>query len=194
MHKLQSALSVSFVLMAIMLISGCGKSEIKMGDDIQVPEWFSTPPEDPNYLYATATATSRDMQMAINSAKEGGRVEIARQLETKINALFKRFREEVGADEDAEFLSQTTDVSKSVTSKVLSGSRAAKTKSVKEGMIFRAYVLVEMPIGDANTALMGAIKKQEHMYTRFRASQGFQELENDVEKYDEYKKEQGIAP
>ena len=194
MHKLQSALSVSFVLMAIMLISGCSKSEIKMGDDIQVPEWFSTPPEDPNYLYATATATSRDMQMAINSAKEGGRVEIARQLETKINSMFKRFREEVGAGEDAEFLTQTTDVSKSVTSKVLSGSRAAKTKSVKEGMIFRAYVLVEMPIGAANTALMDAIKKQEHIYTRFRASQGFQELEDEVEKYEVYKKEQGIAP
>ncbi len=190
MHKLQSILAVSFILMVIMLAFGCSKPEI----NIQVPEWFSTPPEDPNYLYATATATSRDIQMAINSAREGGRVEIARQLETKINSMFKRFREEVGADEDAEFLSQTTDVSKSVTSKVLSGSRAAKTKSIKEGMIFRAYVLVEMPIGDANTALMGAIKKQEHMYTRFRASQGFQELENDVEKYEEYKKEQGIAP
>ena len=67
MRKLQSVLSVSFVLMVIVLISGCGKS-------IQLPEWFSTPPEDPNYLYATATATSKDMQMAINSAKEGGRV------------------------------------------------------------------------------------------------------------------------
>ena len=134
------------------------------------------------------------MQMAINSAKEGGRVEIARQLETKINSMFKRFREEVGADEDTEFLTQTTDVSKSVTSKVLSGSRAAKTKSVKEDMVFRAYVLVEMPIGAANAALMDAIKKQEHMYTRFRASQGFQELEDEVEKYEEYKKEQGIAP
>ena len=187
MRKLQSVLSVSFVLMVIVLISGCGKS-------IQLPEWFSTPPEDPNYLYATATATSRDMQMAINSAKEGGRVEIARQLETKINSMFKRFREEVGAGEDTEFLTQTTDVSKSVTSKVLSGSRAAKTKSVKEDMVFRAYVLVEMPIGAANAALMDAIKKQEHMYTRFRASQGFQELEDEVEKYEEYKKEQGIAP
>jgi len=41
---------------------------------------------------------------------------------------------------------------------------------------------------------MDAIKKQEHIYTRFRASQGFQELEDEVEKYEEYKKEQGIAP
>mgnify|MGYP000574904233 CR=1 FL=1 len=122
------------------------------------------------------------------------RVEIARQLETKINSMFKRPREEVGAGEDAEFLTQTTDVSKSVTSKVLSGSRAAKTKSVKEGMIFRAYVLMEMPIGSANAALMDAIKKQEHMNTRFRASEGFQELEDEVDKYEEYKKEQGIAP
>ena len=189
MHKLQSIFLVaSFTLVIILLVSSCG------GKSIQVPEWFSSPPEDSNYLYATATTTSRDIQMAINSAKEGARVEIARQLETKINSMFKRFREEVGAGEDAEFLTQTSDVSKSVTSKVLSGSRAANTKTTKEGMMFRAYVLVEMPIGAANTALMDAIKKQEHIYTRFRASQGFQELEGEVDKYEEYKTEQGIAP
>ena len=145
-------------------------------------------------MYAIATATSKDMQMAINSAKEDARVSIARQLETKINSMFKRFREEVGVGEDSELLSQTTDVSKSVTSKVLSGTRAAKMKPVKEGMIYRAYVLMEMPIGATNTARLDAVKKQEHMYTRFRASQGFQELEDEVDKYEQYKKDQGIAP
>ena len=105
--------------------------------------------------------------------------------------MFKRFHKEIGVGEDAEFLTQTSDVSKSVMSKVMSSLRVAKTKSVKEGMIFRAYVLIEMPIDAANTTLMDAIKKRENMYTRFQASQGFQELEDEVERY---KKEQGVAP
>jgi len=45
-----------------------------------------------------------------------------------------------------------------------------------------------------NAEYMGAIKKQQNMYTRFRASQGFQELEGEVDKYDQFKKEQGLVP
>ena len=147
--------------------------------------------EDLNYLYAVGTVASKDLQEALNLAKEDARADIARKLETRINSMFKRFRGEVGVGEDAEFLTQTSDVSKSVMSKVMSSLRVAKTKSVKEGMIFRAYVLIEMPIDAANTTLMDAIKKRENMYTRFQASQGFQELEDEVERY---KKEQGVAP
>jgi len=193
-QELKVFLASLFIISAI-LISGCGGRNPPQPDGgIVAPDWFLTPPEDPNYMYAIATSTSKDMQMAINSAKEDARVSIARQLETKINSMFKRFREEVGVGEDSELLSQTTDVSKSVTSKVLSGTRAAKMKPVKEGMIYRAYVLMEMPIGGANAALLDAVKKQENIYTRFRASQGFQELEEEVDKYDQYKKDQGIAP
>jgi len=141
-------------------ISSCGGGNPPQPDNgIAAPDWFLTPPEDPNYMYAIATATSKDMQMAINSAKEDARVSIARQLETKINSMFKRFREEVGVGEDSELLSQTTDVSKSVTSKVLSGTRAAKMKPVKEGMIYRAYILMEIPIGATNTALLDAVQE-----------------------------------
>ena len=82
-------------------------------------------------------------------------------------------------------MSQTTEVSKLVTSKVLNGSKARKVETVKEGkIIYRSYALMEIPIGSANTALMEAIKKTAEHYTRFRASQEFQELEGKVDKYD----------
>ena len=53
---------------------------------------------------------------------------------------------------------------------------------------------MELPIGPANSALLDAVKKQQNLYTRFRSSQGFQELEEEVEKYDQFKKEQGLIP
>ena len=133
--------------------------------------------------------------MSVNKAKQQGRVDIAQQMETKVKSMIKQFNEEVGLGEDAEFLSQTTEVSKLVTSKVLNGSKARKVETVKEGkIIYRSYALMEIPIGSANTALMEAIKKTAEHYTRFRASQGFQELEGKVDKYDQFKKEQGLAP
>ena len=116
-------------------------------------------------MFSTATSTSKDMQMSINKAKQEARVDLAQQMETKIKAMTKQFSEEVGLGEDAEFLSQTSVVSKSVTSKVLNGSRVREVKTLKEGgVIYRSYVLMELPIGPANTALLDAVKKQKNIY------------------------------
>ena len=44
----------------------------------------------------------------------------------------------------------------------------------------RVYVLMTLPIGSANQALMSKLKANEHLYTRFRASQAFEELDADI--------------
>ena len=181
------------VIFATFLMPGGVKT--KLDNPLSQPAWFQNPPEDPNYMFSTATMTSKDLQLALNKAKQQARVDLAQQMETKIKSMTKQFTEEVGLGEDAEFLSQTSVVSKSVTSKVLNGSRARQVETIKEdGVIYRAYVLMELPIGPANSALLDAVKKQQNLYTRFRSSQGFQELEEEVEKYDQFKKEQGLIP
>ena len=185
-----SSLLILVIFVTFLMACG-GKTKL----DNPLPAWFQNPPEDPNYMFSTATMTSKDLQLALNKAKQQARVDLAQQMETKIKSMTKQFTEEVGLGEDAEFLSQTSVVSKSVTSKVLNGSRARQVETIKEdGVIYRAYVLMELPIGPANSALLDAVKKQQNLYTRFRSSQGFQELEEEVEKYDQFKKEQGLIP
>jgi len=186
--------SVIILMIFATFLMACG-GKTKLDNPSGLPPWFQNPPEDPNYMFSTATMTSKDLQLAINKAKQQARVDLAQQMETKIKAMTKQFTEEVGLGEDAEFLSQTSVVSKSVTSKILNGSRARQVETIKEdGVIYRAYVLMELPIGPANSALLNAVKKQQNLYTRFRSSQGFQELEEEVEKYDQFKKEQGLIP
>jgi len=158
--------------------------------EVAIPDWFIEPPVDSNYLYATATFKARDLQFAINNAKTAARLDIAGQIGTRVQGLFKRFREEVGTEEDSELLAMTTAVSKEVVSEVLQGARTAKQDVKKESISYIAYVLMEMPIGEANNALMKRIKANKNIYTQFRASQGFRELEAEVEKYEQRKKEQ----
>jgi len=52
-------------------------------------------------------------------------------------------------------------------------------------------VLAEYPIGAANEAFLEQIKRNEQMYTRFRSSETFKELNEEVERYEKWKKEQG---
>ena len=97
-------------------------------------------------------------------------------MEVKLEGLQKKFSEETGTGNDAEVLLQMfTQAEKTVVSTTLNGSRVKYQKQLKDGQLWRAYVLVEYPIGAANTALMQQIKNNDQMYTRFRASESFKE-------------------
>jgi hypothetical protein len=213
MRKFINIFTVMLFSILVILYTGCGgpksvapaapqpivsPQNTQEGMEVQVPEWFAKPPSDPNFLYAPATFKSTDMGHSVEQARQAGRDEIARQISTKVTSMMKRFQEETGADEsNAEFLSMTTTVSKSISSEVISGSKSLEQKIYKEGTkSFRAYVLMELPIGVMNSALVDKVKENQNMYTRFRASQGFQELEEEAQKYEQFKKEQsqGTAP
>jgi hypothetical protein len=51
-------------------------------------------------------------------------------------------------------------------------------------------VLVEYPVGAANEAFIKQIKNNEQLYTRLRATQTFNELNEEVKKLEDAKKQQ----
>ena len=188
---------ICIALMFTLLIISCGSRGITKVGDIEIPDWYLNPPTDSNYLYGKATATSQDLQLAIDKAKQGARLDIAENLESHIMGLIKKFDEEVGGVEEGELLTQFTQVSKNVVDQTLVGSRENKTKVKEEGKGFRAFVLMELPIGKAREELLKQLSssENENLYTRFRASQSFQELKEEIEALRKYKQEeaQGLS-
>ena len=176
-------------------IIGCGGSQsLQSAGTGDIPDWYTNVPQDPNYLFAANTQTSQDMQLATDKATEAARADIGRQLQVKIEGLQKRFSEETGTGSDAQLLQMFTQAEKTVVDETLSGSKVKNQKIVRDGNLWRSYVLVEYPIGAANEALMQQIKNNNQMYTRFRASQTFKELQDEVDKYEKYKHEQSQPP
>ncbi len=184
-------IAVSVALVVLVGFWGCsGSSKLASTGPGNIPEWFSTPPTDPNFLFATATGASQDMQLAIDKASTDARAEIGREIQTRIMGLQKKFDEEVGISDNPKLLQQFTQASKTVVSTSLSGSTILKKQIKKEGTNWRAYVLMQYPLGAAQEAFLKQIKKNNEMYTRFRASQTFKELDDEVKKYEEYKAKQ----
>jgi len=185
-------LLISFLLVALsLMLIGCGGSKsLQATDTGDIPDWFTSVPKDPNFLYAAKTATSQDLQLALDKAATDARAEIARQVEIKVEGLQKRFQEETGTNTDAQLLEQFTQANKTVVSTGLSGTQITKQKQLQDGSLWRAYVLVEYPVGAANQALLQQIKKNEQLYTRYRATQTFKELDDEVKKLDDAKKTQ----
>lgn len=152
-----------------------------------MPKWFSKPPKDDKYMYAPSTATSKDLQIALNKAEAEGRLQLGQQLEVKYSALTRRFAEETGEGAGAQLLQEYEQTYKAVVSQVLVGTKPKETKFQTENGVYRAWVLMELPIGAASERLLNQIRQQEQMYTRFRASQAYKELNAEVEKYEQWK-------
>jgi hypothetical protein len=183
-------MSLFLIAISFMLVGCSSQQSLQSTDAGNIPDWFINIPKDPNFIYAAKTATSQDLQLAFDKATTDARAEIGRQVELKVEGLQKRFQEETGTSSDAQLLDQFTQANKTVVSTSLSGSRATKQKQVKDGDLWRAYVLVEYPVGAANEAFMQQVKKNEQLYTRFRATQTFKDLEDEVKKIEDAKKAQ----
>ncbi len=185
--------------LAVLLLTGCGGPKEMTGitpratgETIEgIPKWFSNPPSDPNFIFTRGTATSRDMQLAQDKAGDAARMEMAKTIETKFEGLSKRFQEEVGTGEDAQYLDMFTQATKAVVSQVLIGVTIDKSESRNEQGLFRSYVLLKMPVGASSQALLNKLKQQERLYTRFRSSQVFKELERETEKFEQWKRGEG---
>ena len=163
---------------------GCASSGPKNLKSL--PGWYEDPPSaDEKYLYAAAMGESRDMVVATKKAKTDARADLAQQMAAKVQNLEKLFSEEVGTDAQSELLEQFTSVTKIITSETLHGTQEEEkeVQELKDGTV-RVYVLMTLPIGSANQALMTKLKANEHLYTRFRASQAFEELDADIKAYE----------
>jgi hypothetical protein len=178
-----------FAVVAVALIGcGGGPQTLQTTTTGDIPVWYPNPPQEPLYLRSANSQASQDLQLAVDKATVGARAELGRMLETKVNGLQKKFEEETGVGQEAQLLQQFTQATKLVVSTTMNGSKMKDQKTVKDGSMWRAYVMMELPIGAANETLLQEIKKNKDLYTRFRASDAYKELDAEVQKYEESKK------
>ena len=181
--------TIGVLLCLLPVVVGCGGKTTNLTPSPNketlknMPDWYLEPGIRDNHLFAVATATSKDVQTAVNKAKMGARADLATQMQTRMTNLTKDFQEETGEGDDSEYLQYFSSATKAVTDQVLSGSRLEKKHPVIEGDIWRAYVLMSLPIGPANQLLMDRIKANEKVYTQFRATKAFEELDQELEAY-----------
>ncbi len=139
-------------------------------------------PGDINMLSAEATGTSRDYQIAVDKARMDARLEMTQQLNAYVQALIKKFDEEVGRTEDSELLGLYSKTSKIVVDQSLVGSHIKKKDVKQDGDIYRATVVMEAPLGQARKRLLEQIKASDEIYQRFSNSESFKELEEEIGK------------
>lgn len=144
-------------------------------------------------LAAVGIGESRNTSLALDKAKTRGRVELATIISAKVDALKKDFQEEIGEGTAAEFNALFSNASKTLVSQHLQGTVPKDLKfESKEGQT-TAWALMVLDPKVIADAFQNQANSQRNLYTRFRASQAFDELDKEVQKFEEFKKQDGMA-
>ena len=183
------SMSVALLFFAALLLAGCASSSDSTEEAASeaaveaLPDWMVDTPEDADYLLGAATSTSDDLQVAVDKATMQARSDIAGQIEARFEGLTRQFEEEVGATGESELLEQFTQVQQEVVSETLRGANARDQKVITDDGRYRAYVLVELPVGQAAEDFLQQLSDED--YTRLRQSEAFDVLREEIERLEE---------
>jgi len=168
--------------------SGCSSTPEAKKAEAQQPlfedfQKMSTKILESGGIAVVGIGESKSLEIALNKAKTRGRVELAQLLETKIEAIQKDFVEETGLAEDAKILAQFSSTAQAITSQQIQGSVAKELKyEILEGTV-TAYALMELN----PKVVMAQLEKEQELYTRFRATKAFENLDQEIKEYEAYK-------
>ena len=185
MKRVVLTLTLLFCVGTLLCLVGCG-SKTAVGEDPEpnLPDWVTMqPPDDDEYMYVVESGASRDVGRARRKAMQNARASLALKIEAAVTVLVKSFEEEIGGDAaSAEVTGLFAQISRSVADQTLAGTGNVKThRSLNaDELTSTVYVLMEMPKGNVSDSAVATISKNEAAYNRWRAAEGFKELENAV--------------
>jgi hypothetical protein len=143
-----------------------------------VPEWFVDVPKKDNVIYAVGDGVSGSLSGAIGNARANAFEGICQAAGGKVRSQTKVYRQ----DTEASSTSVTTTAIRNICPDVdVTGANVEKRHVIRDGNRFRAYVLVGLPVGEANK--LAHTKQMYKLQERAMANREreFKELDNIVD-------------
>ena len=141
----------------------------------EAPEWMTKLPKSADAVYASGTAISGDFNMAKDIAETNAFRHICMAAGGTVRSQTKVFR----ADTESSSTSVNTTAIKSMCPDVdVTGVEVKDIKVIESQGRFRAYVLVALPIGEANTMARTKEQVKAARGALARADKEFKELDS----------------
>ena len=149
----------------------------------QIPEWFKVLPKEDNIIYTVGSASSPDLQLAVDMATLNAKYTLADRINGKLDAMMKTFTSKIGSDDiDSSVLSEVEKVSKNVIASVdVAGYNPKEVEVQASGTQYRAFVLLEYSDEEARKIIINRLRKDQMVYSKIKSTNAWKELENEVE-------------
>jgi hypothetical protein len=175
---MKKACSILVVLALVFTVVACKSSASVKPGPTTTPEWLNDfPPED--VLWGIGIAKQSSPSMSMTTAEARARVAIARQLSTKVQAMFTDYNLDAGPVGNQASTSLQEDVSRQVTNMDVSGARPIKRWEAPDGTW---WYLLELNKADAQKMVASILGNQEALYAQFKAEQALKMLDAQLAK------------
>ena len=185
---MKQVMVVALTALVLATMVGCKSTEVTSEmTPFEIMQEKANAITDAGGLAAVGIGSSRTVSLAMDKAKTRGRTELAHILETKVDSLKKDFSEEIGEGESAEYNALFSAASKSIAHQILRGTVPKDLKYETAGNTTTAWALMVQDPKVIADAFADQKNSAKALYTRFRASQAFAELDGEVKKFEEFK-------
>nr|MDK2850491.1 hypothetical protein [Candidatus Cloacimonadota bacterium] len=185
MRKVVFALLVISLGLSIFSCSSNNQAVESDGDLVYRPPWWGSQ-EEPEFIYTYGQGTNLAENSSMNSARANALQEAANYVEVEVQSMIKNFEEEAGIN-DPQVLSLTSSVVRAVANAKFSGVVTGKveTRRINErgGVRYKTWMQLKIPRDQVNKNLVETIRNEETLYNQFKASQAFQELDKQLDRY-----------
>ena len=152
-----------------------------------IPDWYLNTPSESGYRFETGSATSQDLQLAVNKASLDAQTRLAATIESEMEGYTKRVQKETGLGAESNLLDRYSQTQGQVVATALKDYTVDKKEVIEEKSsgkyIFRSYVLIKWDEGAANKRLLDQLKADKEIYDAIRESELVEVMENKVEAY-----------
>ena len=149
----------SILLAAVLALSVAACSSTKTQGGFQsdaskpanVADFYLEPPAHSGTdAYFAGTAVSRDLSMANEKAKLDAERKLANFLEGRVKTMTRQYKVDGGNADQNLYAEKTEIVAVKAAKASIAGSQRVNIKVYQEGNLFRVYVLMKFPLGEAN--------------------------------------------
>lgn len=197
MIRLQKGLMVLTIVLlsGVLLFAGCAAQQAKPAPAPKpaepaqcIPDWQVNPPSAEDGVYGTGIAKMKDAALSKKASDSRARDEVAQSIQVKVQTMMKDFLQQAGIGEEAQALQFSQSVSKQISSQVLYGCKIVKRKVCPDGTW---HSLALWPINQASqlkneiaSQAKEQIKNEYALYNEFKAKNGFEELQKELDQLD----------
>jgi len=176
---MKKAFSILLVLSLVFMAVACKSAPTSTTTGpTTTPEWLNDfPPED--VLWGIGVAKQSSPTMSMTTAEARARVAVARQLNTKVQAMFTDYNLDAGNVNAQANASLQEDVSRQITNMDVSGAQPVKKWQAPDGTW---WFLVELKKSDAKAAVASILRNEEAAFAQFKAQQALDMLDAQLAK------------
>ena len=148
-----------------------------------LPKWMINLPENDKYIFASGTNFNKSLQNSIDKASSDAFNRLAVKISGQVVSELKIYAGEIKSDDMFIINNEITKSSSIESIKDLKiGYQTIDTRIIKDGALFRTFILVRYPKEELNKLALRVIENNKNLEELLFESESYQIMKSSVEK------------